>query len=163
MISGGFVVAALVVWGGAGGWLSVVDWRTRLLPTGVIWGAAGVVWGLYSVASMIEANPAGLLSAVAGGLGCGAVLAAVHYIHPPSLGFGDVRLGVLNGMLCGWWGWQAALVGLAAGFVLALPQAVWTLARQGAQTGKPFGPYMVAGSAVAAVRWAWTDGLVPFA
>ena len=110
MISAGFVVAGLAAWGGAGVWLSVVDWRTRLLPTGVIWSAAGAVWGLYSVASLIEADPAGL----------------------------------------------------AAGFVLALPQAVWTLIREDSKTGKPLGPYLVAGSAVAAARWAATDGLVPF-
>lgn len=162
VISAGFALAALAAWAGAGGWLSVIDWRTRLLPTRVIWAAAGAVWVLYSAASLIESDPAGLVGAVVGGLGCGAALAAVHFAHPPSLGFGDVRLGVLNGLMLGWWGWQAAVAGLAAGFVLALPQAVWTLIREGARTGKPLGPYLVAGSAVAAARWAATDGLVPF-
>ncbi len=163
MISAGFALAALAAWAGAGVWLSVIDWRTRLLPTRMIWAAAGAVWALYSVASLIESDPTGLIGAATGGLGCGAALAAVHFAHPPSLGFGDVRLGVLNGLVCGWWGWQAALVGLAVGFVLALPQAVWTLIREDARTGKPLGPYLVAGSAVVVARQAATGGLVPFA
>ena len=162
MISAGFVLSALLVWAGAGAWLSVVDLRTRLLPTGIIWGAAAAVWALYAVASAVEGSSAGLVVGAVGGLGCGAALAAVHFAHPPSLGFGDVRLGVLNGLACGWWGWQAAVAGLAAGFVLALPQAIWTLIREDRRAGKPLGPYMVAGSAVVIIRACLANGLVPF-
>jgi hypothetical protein len=73
-------------------------------------------------------------------------MAAVHFAHPPSLGFGDVRLSVLNGLLCGWWGLQVALAGLAAGFVLALPEALVALARHGLRERRPPGPYRLLGS-----------------
>ena len=162
MTSAALVVAALVVWGGAGGVLAVTDFRHRVLPTRIIWPTAGVVWVLYTAASLVERASAGLLWAAVGGAACGAALAVVHVAHPPSLGFGDVRLGVLNGLLCGWWGWQAALAGLMAGFLLALPEALITLVREGARASRPLGHYLLAGAAAVAIYSAVTRGLIPF-
>ena len=154
MTSAAFVLAALVVWSGSGIWLAITDLRTGRLPTPVIWRTVGVVWTLYAVASLNEGEPGGLIGAATGAVLCGALLFAVHITHPPSMGFGDVRLSVLNGLLCGWWGWHAALLGLLAGFFLALPEALVVLARQGIRASRPFGPYMVAGTAVVAI-WMW--------
>ena len=155
------VVAAAAVWLVAGVRLAVADLRTGLLPKRMIWPAAGAVWVLYAAASLIEAEPAGLIGAALGAAACGAILAAVHFAHPPSMGFGDVRLSVLNGLLCGWWGWQIALIGLTAGFVLALPEALVVLTRHGMGASRPLGPYLLAGTA-AAVGWATiTYGLAP--
>jgi len=155
------VAVAAAGWLAAGVWLAVTDLRTGLLPTRVIWPTAGVVWAFYAAASLIEAEPAGLIGAALGAAVCGGILAAVHFAHPPSMGFGDVRLSVLNGLLCGWWGWQVALVGLMAGFALALPEALIVIIRHGMRASRPLGPYLLAGSA-AAVAWAMaTGGLVP--
>lgn len=148
-------------WLAAGVRLAVTDLRTGLLPTRVIWPTAGVVWAFYTAASLSEAEPAGVIGAALGAAVCGGILAAVHFAHPPSMGFGDVRLSVLNGLLCGWWGWQLALVGLMAGFALALPEALIVILRHGMRASRPLGPYLLAGSA-AAVAWAIaTRGLVP--
>lgn len=155
------VAVGAALWFAAGVWLALTDLRTGLLPTRVIWPTAGVLWVLYSAASLIEADPAGLIGSAAGAATCGAILAAVHLVHPPSMGFGDVRLSVLNGLMCGWWGWQAALVGLAAGFALALPEAMVVIARHGMGSSRPLGPYLVAGAALATVFMAATRGLVP--
>ncbi|MXW88934.1 MAG: hypothetical protein F4Z54_05235 [Acidimicrobiaceae bacterium] len=155
------VAAATVGWLAAGVGLAVTDLRTGLLPTRVIWPTAGGVWVLYAVASLIEAEPAGLIAAALGAAVCGAILAAVHFTHPPSMGFGDVRLSILNGLLCGWWGWQVALVGLLAGFALAVPEALIVIVRHGMRATRPLGPYLMAGAA-AVVAWAMaTRGLVP--
>ena len=151
-----------MAWSGSGIWLAVTDLRTGRLPTPVIWRTAGAVWGFYAIASLIEGKPTGLVGAATGAVLCGAVLSAVHFAHPPSMGFGDVRLSILNGLLCGWWGWDAALLGLVAGFFLALPEALVTLARQGMRASRPFGPYLVAGTA-AVVTWRCVvRGLVTF-
>ena len=156
-----FVLVAAVAWSGAGTWLAVTDYRTGLLPTRLIWPTAGAVWVLYVAASLIEGEPAGLIGATLGAAVCGAALAAVHFVHPPSMGFGDVRLSVLNGLLCGWWGWQAALLGLMAGFVLAFPEALVVLARRGMRASRPLGPYLVAGAWLVVVWAAATRGLAP--
>ncbi len=155
------VAAAAVAWLAAGMWLAVTDLRTGLLPTRLIWPTAGVVWVLYAAASLIEAEPAGLIGAALGAAVCGAILAAVHFAHPPSMGFGDVRLSVLNGLLCGWWGWQFALAGLTAGFVLALPEALIVIVRHGMRASRPLGPYLIAGAAAAAAWAMATRGLLP--
>ena len=155
------VVGAALCWLGAGVRLAVTDLRTGLLPTRLIWPTAGIVWLLYAAASLIEAEPGGLIGAALGAGVCGAIMAAVHFVHPPSMGFGDVRLSVLNGLLCGWWGWQVALLGLTAGFVLALPEALVVLVRHGRSASRPLGPYLLAGAAVAVGWAAATHGLVP--
>ena len=155
------VVVAALCWLGAGVRLAVIDLRTGRLPTRLIWPTAGIVGLLYAVASLIEAEPGGLIGAAAGAAVCGAIMAAVHFIHPPGMGFGDVRLSVLNGLLCGWWGWEVALWGLAAGFALAVPEALVVLVRHGRGASRPLGPYLLAGTA-AAVSWAAAiSGLVP--
>ena len=156
------VLMALVVWAVAGVRLAVVDYRSRILPTRIIWSTAGVVWALYVATSLVEGDPDGLVGAAIGGAICGGALAVVHFAHPPSMGFGDVRLGTLNGLVCGWWGWQAALVGLMAGFLVALPEAVVTLVREGTRASRPLGHYLVIGATAAAIYSAVTDGLVPF-
>lgn len=116
---------------------------------------------LYVAASLLAGEPDGLIGAALGAGVCGALLAGVYFVHPPAMGFGDVRLSVLNGLLCGWWGWKVALWGLTAGFVLALPEALVVLARHGRGVSRPLGPYLLAGTA-AAVGWAAaTHGLVP--
>jgi len=160
-VSAVLVAAGAAVWLIAGVWLAVTDLRTGLLPTRVIWPTASALWVLYAFASIVEADPANLIGAAAGAALCGTILAAVHFVHPPSMGFGDVRLSVLNGLVCGWWGWQAALVGLAAGFVLALPEALVVIARHGMGASRPLGPYLIAGAALTAVWMAATRGLVP--
>lgn len=163
MVSSGLVISGLAFWAGAALWLSVVDLRTRTLPTRVIWSTAAVVWTLYVAASVLEATPAGLIGAAIGAAVCGGALAVVHFAHPPSMGFGDVRLAALNGLLCGWWGWRAALLALAAGFLVALPEAIVTLVREGRRASRPLGPYLVIGAAATAAYSAVTQGLVPFA
>ncbi len=161
-MSSALVLTALVVWGGASTWLAITDLRTRTLPTRIIWSTAAAVWILYVATSLAEGEPAGLIGAAIGAAICGGALAIVHFSHPPSMGFGDVRLAALNGLLCGWWGWRTALLGLAAGFLLALPEAVVTLVRQGLRASRPLGPYLIAGAAGVAIWSAAAEGLVPF-
>lgn len=155
------VITAIAIWGFATLWLSIVDLRTRTLPTRIIWSAAAAVWIFYVAASVLEARSAGLIGAAIGAAVCGGALAVVHFAHPPSMGFGDVRLATLNGLLCGWWGWRAALLGLAAGFLAALPEAIVTLVREGSRASRPLGPYLVIGAGAVAIWSALTSGLVP--
>lgn len=162
MTTSALIIVALGVWSSAGAWLAVIDYRTRTLPTRVIWTVAGAVWLLFVAVALLEAAPAGLVGAAVGAAICGGALALIHFVHPPSMGFGDVRLATLNGLLCGWWGWRTALLGLAAGFLVALPEAVVTLAREGPRASRPLGPYLIAGAAGVVIWSAVTAGLVPF-
>jgi len=52
---------------------------------------------------------------------------------------------------------------LAAGFLLAFPQAVVTLIREGSRASRALGPYLIAGAAGVAAWSVVAEGLVPFA
>jgi len=155
------VVSALTAWLVSAVGLSIIDLRTRTLPTRIIWAAAGAVWLLYTAAALLAGRSGPLAGAALGALAASAPLALIHLIHPPSMGFGDVRFAVLNGMVCGWWGWHVALGGLAAGFGAALPEAVAVMIRHGARTSRPLGPYLAIGAGAAAWWGAATYGIVP--
>ncbi|WP_419947073.1 prepilin peptidase [Candidatus Poriferisodalis sp.] len=155
------VATAMTVWGAAAVALSIADLRTRLLPTKLIWPTAALVWVLYSGASLLRGEVDGLLGALAGALVGSAPVLLIHLLHPPSMGFGDVRFCVLNGLVCGWWGWHVALLGVTASFLAALPEAVVMMARQGIRASRPLGPYLALGTAAAAIWSAATSGFVP--
>ena len=156
-----FVLGAGVVWLAAATKLAIVDIRTRTLPTKLIWSTAAAVWVLYAVASLLRGDPSGLLGALAGAVAFSAPVFLIHFIHPPSMGFGDVRLCVLNGLVCGWWGWRVALLAVSLSFLVALPEALVVMVRHGARSSRPLGPYLAVGTA-AGVVWAMTTwGIVP--
>ena len=75
-------------------------------------------------------------------------------ISPSALGMGDVKLAGLVGLPLGWLGWDAVLLGTAAGFVVqAVLSLVLLAARRIDLRGElPFGPAMLLGAAVA-VGW----------
>ena len=69
------------------------------------------------------------------------------------LGFGDVKLALVLGMLLGWVGWGPVMVSVMAAFVLGGLASVVLLAlrRVSRQSSIAFGPAMIAGAWVALV------------
>jgi leader peptidase (prepilin peptidase)/N-methyltransferase len=67
------------------------------------------------------------------------------------MGFGDVKLAGVVGMVLGYLSWPALLVGAFAGFFLGavVGLAVIALGAGGRKTAVPFGPFMVAGALAA--------------
>lgn len=133
--------------------LALVDWFTRLLPTWVIAPAYGVVVALVLVAWPLGVEGADVGRAVLGWLVYGAFFFVLWFIHSSGLGYGDVRLSGILGILLGLLGWGELLTGMYAGFLLggvvgALLAALKVVDRKGV----PFGPFMVLG-AVLGVWW----------
>ncbi|RZU31205.1 prepilin peptidase [Blastococcus saxobsidens] len=136
---------------GAGVLLTVIDLRHRLLPNRVIAPAAGVTAALLTVAAAAEGSWDLLLRAGLGAVGLFAGYLVMALISPRSLGMGDVKLAGLVGLPLGWLGWNAVLLGAAAGFVVQAALALLLLAarRIGLRSELPFGPAMLLGAAVA--------------
>ncbi|MBB5870958.1 prepilin signal peptidase PulO-like enzyme (type II secretory pathway) [Allocatelliglobosispora scoriae] len=63
-----------------------------------------------------------------------------------SLGFGDVKLGAVIGLLLGYLGWGAVILGLMLPWLVNAPVAVVTIVRHGRKASQPFGPALLAGS-----------------
>jgi leader peptidase (prepilin peptidase)/N-methyltransferase len=133
--------------------LAYVDWRTRLLPTAIIGPSYLVAVPLLVVAALGDGEPRRLIVAVIGWVFYGG-LYWLLWRFTPGMGYGDVRLSGLLGLVLGWVGLPALLAGLYAGFVLGV--IAWVpmrLLRITTSRTYPFGPFMLLGVLVG-VGWA---------
>ena len=109
--------------------LAVIDWKVKRLPTRLVYlTLAGVGAGLV-FASLVEWDWVPLATAVAGGVLFANAFFLIWYVTKKFsgmmlLGFGDVRLARLLGVLLGWYGLEYVLYGAIAGNLLALLLAV---------------------------------------
>jgi leader peptidase (prepilin peptidase)/N-methyltransferase len=132
--------------------LAVIDWKVHRLPTQLVYYTlAGVAAGLV-FASLVEWDWRPLTTAVAGG----ALFANAFFLMYAltrkftgmlMLGFGDVRLAAVLGLLLGWYGLPYVLYGALAGHLLALLIAVVMCIRQRKLVLRySFGPPLIAGT-----------------
>ena len=131
--------------------LAMIDFDVRRLPDTIVLpsylvGAALLVPACVDHAEWGSAGR-GLAAMVA--LGAFYLLLAVAY--PGGIGLGDVKLAGLLGLYLGWLGWSPVLVGTFAGFLFGGGVGVVLLATRRAtrKTAIAFGPYMLAGAALA--------------
>ncbi len=143
-------------------WLTValawVDADVHRLPDGLVLPAYPALLALVVTA----AGGLGDWTSLWRALACLAVMYAVylvmHLVSPASLGFGDVKLSGLIGLLLGWLGIPNAVVGVLAGFVVGGLVSLVMLAgrRVGLRSHIAFGPAMLVGALLAvAVEYQW--------
>lgn len=131
--------------------LSVIDIRTRRLPNSITLPSYGVAIVLLGTAAIAVGERSDFLRALAGG----ALLLALYLIpvlaYPAGMGMGDVKLSGVLGLYLGWLGWGELALGAFLGFALGALYGVGLLAlgRGGRKTALPFGPFMLAGAAIA--------------
>lgn len=130
--------------------LSYVDWHTRLLPRLVVLPAT-----LATVVAMVAVGLAtGQLDALVQALLAMVVVRSVFwllwFVRSAGMGFGDVRLAALVGLVLGWVGWGAVAIGVWVGFVaFAVPGLLLAVVRRDRallRQAFPFGPFMAAGA-----------------
>lgn len=142
---------AFLVLAAVGVLLAVVDLRHRLLPNRVVGPASVAGAVLLTGAAAVDGRWEDLRGAGLGAVVLFAVFLLLALISPSALGMGDVKLAGLLGLHLGWLGWDAVLLGAAAGFVVqAVLSLVLLAARRIDLRGElPFGPAMLAGAALA--------------
>jgi leader peptidase (prepilin peptidase)/N-methyltransferase len=112
---------------------------------------AGVAGGLV-FASLIEWEWVPLVTALAGGMLFANAFYGIWFISHRFLGllilgFGDVRLAGVLGLLLGWYGLEYVLYGALAGNLLALVVAVATcIHKRKLHLRYAFGPPLIAGT-----------------
>lgn len=126
----GLVWAAVGVWGALGIYISVTDIREGTIPGRWVWRAGFAVAALLGAVVVLDGEPLRLAWAFAVAASVGLGFEVVYRVAPEGVGYGDVRLIILNSLLVGYWGPQWAVWALCAGAVAALPQSVATLLRQ---------------------------------
>jgi leader peptidase (prepilin peptidase)/N-methyltransferase len=138
-----------------GVWLGYVDWRTTFLPTRIIAPTYGVLVVAILVAALVQDDRSDALRAV-GGWACYGGYFLLMWLIAPGVGYGDVRLSGVLGLVLGWLGWAELFVGMFAGLLLGgIGGALLALLRIVPRGRNPFGPHMLAGAALAAMCGPW--------
>jgi leader peptidase (prepilin peptidase) / N-methyltransferase len=144
-----FVVAALVLMAG-GVALFMIDLDHQRLPfaiTGTIAVGVVVVLAVAAVTGDADHVPRALMSTAL----WLAVYGGIHLATAGrGMGLGDVALAPVLGLVLGWSGWGASLVGLLGGFLVGAVVGVALLAsgRAGARSRVPHGPFLLTGAAL---------------
>lgn len=131
--------------------LMVTDLDEKLLPNRVLYPGTATVVVLLAGGALAE----GLLVPFRNGLIAGAVyfllLFVVGMISPRGMGFGDVKMAFVIGLVLGFWNWRVLAQGLIyTGLIGGLP-ALYLLATRKASKGSeiPYGPAMILGAWIA--------------
>jgi leader peptidase (prepilin peptidase)/N-methyltransferase len=141
--------------------LASVDLLAHRLPDRVTYPAYAVCAVALTVDAVVLDAWGPLVRALAAGAAAFAVAAAAAALSPAGLGFGDVKLLGLLGLVLGWAGWGVLLagvfLGLLAGAVVSL--VLLSTRRAGWRTALPFGPPLLAGAVLALAL----EGPIPLA
>ena len=159
-MSAALVWAAVTVWAALGVYVSYTDLRRAVIPRRAVWPAGTAVAVLLGTSALSTGDPARLGWAAAGAASVGVMLEVAYRLRPDRMGFGDVRLIIVNSLLAGWWGLEWAWWALMAGALAEWPVAAVALTRHGRDAKVRWAPGLVAGTA-AVVAWRlWADGTV---
>lgn len=129
--------------------LAVLDARTQYLPTRIITPALALVAGLLVLSWPLSGDPQPLINGAIGFLAYRAWF-WVLWMVSGTLGFGDVRLAGLLGMITASLNWQTGLYALYAGLFIAAGYALVRLAitrdRSTLRSYLPLGPALIVGA-----------------
>jgi leader peptidase (prepilin peptidase) / N-methyltransferase len=130
--------------------LSVIDFEHFLLPNRIVYPLAVGTLALLALAAVGDDAWAAFGRAVLGGVAAAAALGALHLVSPRSMGFGDVKLAFVLGLVLGWLGWSELVLGLFCGFLAGavVGIALIALRNRGRKDHLPFGPFLAFGTMV---------------
>ena len=144
--------------------LAFVDWHTRLLPSKIVLPATGAVLALLAVEWAVTGEHDAPLRALIGLVVARSIYWVLWFVHSAGMGFGDVRLAALLGLVLGRAGWAELVVGTYAPFLLfAVPGLLLALVRRDRsllRAAYPFGPFMVLGALVGVLAGPALVGLI---
>ncbi len=159
-MSAALVWAAVAVWAVLAVYVAYTDLCRAIIPRRAVWAAGSTVAVLLAGAAMAAGDLARFGWALAGAASVMALLEVVYRLWPDKIGFGDVRLIVVNSLLAGWWGLAWAWWALMAGALAEWPVAVFALIRHGRHAKVRWAPGLVAGTAAVLALQLWTKGAI---
>lgn len=130
--------------------LAVIDWHTHLLPSRIVLPALAGTVALSGVVWLLDRDTDALVRALVGLVAVRSLFWLLWFIRASGMGFGDVRLSALLGLVLGHLGWGELVVGVYSGFlVFGIPGLVVAIVKRDRQllrTPFPFGPFMLLGA-----------------
>ncbi|HKF91116.1 MAG TPA: A24 family peptidase [Acidimicrobiia bacterium] len=139
--------------------LSVIDLEHFLLPNRIVYPLAIGTLALLAIAAVGDDAWAAFGRAILGGVASAVALGALHLVSPRSMGFGDVKLAFVLGLVLGWLGWSDLVLGLFCGFLAGavVGLALIVLRHRGRKDHLPFGPFLAFGTLVVLL---WGDAIL---
>jgi leader peptidase (prepilin peptidase)/N-methyltransferase len=140
------------------GWLAVagialaaIDLRTHRLPNRLIYPAYTAVLISFLLGAFAGTDPVRVERSLLGAVILGGSYLVLAVIAPGQLGLGDVKLAGLLGLALAWVSWRSLLLGGCLAFLLSAGVSLLLLAtrRITLKSAIPFGPFMLAGAALA--------------
>lgn len=135
--------------------LSVIDWHTRLLPRVIVLPATLAAIIAVVAVGLATGERDALVRALIGMVAVRSFFWILWRIRSAGMGFGDVRLAAIVGLVLGWVGWGALAIGVWIGFfAFATPGLVLAIVRRDRSLLKkpfPYGPFMLIGALVGLV------------
>lgn len=147
------LLPAYLYLGVAGAALTLIDLDVHRLPDLIVLPSYPIAVVLLLVPTVVTGQWGALLRAVLAGLGLFVVYLVLALVSPGGggLGFGDVKLAGVLGLLLGWTGWGPVVVSVPAAFVIGgVIALVLLLSRRVSRSSHiAFGPSMILGAWVA--------------
>jgi leader peptidase (prepilin peptidase)/N-methyltransferase len=145
------VLPAFLYAGAIGVALAMIDYDTKKLPNRIVLPSYVVVLGLLAIPAVTDGAWHNYVRALLGMVALYGFFYLLWFLYPKGMGFGDVKLAGVLGLLLGWLGWGAVVVGGFFGFLLGgvVGGALMALQRAGRKTAIPFGPFMLVGAFIA--------------
>lgn len=144
---------AFLVFGAALIAITAIDLDLYIVPNRIVYPTLFSAASLLLLAAAVDGEWASAREAAVGGAASFGVFLLIHLISPAGMGFGDVRLSGVIGMMLGWIGLSHVAVGFFLAFLSASVVGV-ILMVAGLRDRKghvPFGPFLALGAEVAVV------------
>jgi leader peptidase (prepilin peptidase)/N-methyltransferase len=147
------LLPAYLYLGAVGTALTLIDLDVHRLPDLIVLPSYPIVFVLLLVPTVVTGQWGALLRAGFAGLVLFVVYLLLAVLSPGGggLGFGDVKLAGVLGVLLGWLGWGAVIVSVFAAFLIGglIALALLLTRRASRSSHIAFGPSMILGAGVA--------------
>lgn len=131
--------------------ISVIDFEKKIIPNRIVYPTILVCVPLLALAAVVDGDGGRLGRALLSGVAAWALLLVVHLVSPGGMGFGDVRLSFVLGLMLGWLSFSHVVVGVFLGFLLGAVVGLGLVVVGGRsrKDAVPFGPFLAAGAVLA--------------
>ena len=159
--------AAAGVWAAAGAWSLLAahatwtDLRSSVISRRACWAAGIAVAVLLGCAAIALGDLGQGVRTLAGTAAVAAVTEIAYRLRPDAIGYGDIRLIIVNSLLLSWWGPAWPWWALAAGAIAAWPRALMTTLHKGRGATVRCAPALALGTAAALATRLATVGPIP--
>lgn len=129
--------------------LTLIDIDTMRLPDAILLPGTITLTVGIAIISAVNADYSSLVRAVLAGLIMTVIYGAVWFFSGGrGLGFGDVKMAFMLGIMTGFFSWEAAIIGFLAAWMTGGFYAIFAVITGKAKKGThiPFGPFLLLGS-----------------